>query len=191
MTDRPHMLTEEFEAIARMAARETEGTRLEFIDGVLRSKALSDGDHGTIVQWLTRICVEHRPELWFHPRRGLKVQEHRAGRAVPDAALAPSDAFAGDGEWSDPDPVLMAVEVNSWDSDTDHRNRREKARAYVQTGIPVYLLVDRTKCEVLVHSEPDGRRYENVRTVPYGKDVQLPDPVGITLHTEPLKDWVR
>lgn len=27
---------------------------------------MPDGDHGMIVQWLTRICMQHRPELW-HP----------------------------------------------------------------------------------------------------------------------------
>ncbi|MET3986018.1 hypothetical protein ABIC27_003896 [Streptomyces sp. PvR034] len=35
------------------------------------------------------------------------------------------------------------------------------------------------------------QRYESVRTLSFGKDVVLPDPVGITLPAEPLKDWVR
>ncbi|MCY0946768.1 Uma2 family endonuclease [Streptomyces antarcticus] len=191
MIDRPHMLTEEFEAVARIAARETEGTRLEFIDGVLRSKAVPDGDHGMIIQWLTRICMQHRPELWLHPGQGLKVEQYRAGRAIPDAVLAPAGAFAGQGEWVAPDPALMVVEVTSWDSDTDRRDRIEKPRAYAETGIPVYLLIDRDKCEISLHTEPEGGRYLNVRTVPYGMDVGLPEPVGITLRTEPLKDWVR
>lgn len=42
-----------------------------------------------------------------------------------------------------------------------------------------------------VHSQPDGVRYEQVVTVPYGKTVALPDPVGIELDTEPLKNWTR
>ncbi|MCX4771382.1 hypothetical protein OG322_18800 [Streptomyces sp. NBC_01260] len=42
-----------------------------------------------------------------------------------------------------------------------------------------------------VHSQPDGVRYETVVTVPFGKTVRLPDPVGIELDTEPLKNWVR
>ncbi|GAA3375366.1 hypothetical protein GCM10020367_42900 [Streptomyces sannanensis] len=33
--------------------------------------------------------------------------------------------------------------------------------------------------------ETEGLRLE------FGKEVTLPDPVGITLQTEPLKDWVR
>ncbi|MER5729738.1 Uma2 family endonuclease [Streptomyces sp. NPDC002138] len=191
MTGRPHMLTKEFEELALMARNRMEGLRLEFIDGKLRSKGLPDGDHGMIIQWLTRICMQHRPELWLHPGQGIKAEEYRAGRAIPDAVLASSGAFAGQGEWVDPDPVLMVVEVTSWDSDTDRRDRVEKPRAYAATGIPVYLLIDRDKCEISVHSEPDGQRYVTVRTLPFGKDVELPDPVSITLHTEPLKDWVR
>ncbi|GLV99612.1 Uma2 family endonuclease [Streptomyces lavendulae] len=190
-TDRPHMLTEDFEAVARIAARERVGTRLEFIDGVIRSKAMPDGDHQMIIQWLTRICMQYRPELWLHPGQGIKAQEYRAGRAIPDAAVAPSKAFVGQGDWVDPDPILMAVEVTSWDSDTRRRDHVEKPRAYAETRIPVYLLIDRAKCEVSVYSQPNGQRYESVHVVAYGKDVELPDPVGITLQTEVLKDWVR
>ncbi|WP_030849951.1 Uma2 family endonuclease [Streptomyces sp. NRRL F-4474] len=188
--DRPHMLIEEFEELAFTARNRMEGLQLEFIDGQLRSRALRDGSHGLVVQWLTRICMQHHPELWLHPGRGLRVQAGR-GRAIPSASLAHSDAFAGHGEWSDPDAVLMAVEVTSWNADTDRRHRQEKPRVYGESRIPVYLLVDRTECQVSVYSEPDGHRYETVRTVPFGKDVRLPDPVGITLPTDPLKDWVR
>lgn len=34
-------------------------------------------------------------------------------------------------------------------------------------------------------------RYETVQTLPFGKEVVLPEPVGISLDTEPLKNWVR
>lgn len=192
MTERPHMLTEDFEAVARIAAREREGTRLEFIDGVIRSKAMPDGDHNRIIQWLLKICMQARPDdLFLHPAQGIKAQEYRAGRAIPDAVLAHPDAFVGQGDWVDPDPILMAVEVTSWDSDTHRRDHVEKPRAYAETGVPVYLLIDRAKCEVSVYSQPNGRRYESIHIVPYGTDIALPDPVGITLQTEVLKDWVR
>ncbi|MDH6540654.1 Uma2 family endonuclease [Streptomyces sp. SPB4] len=191
MTHRPHMLTEDFEAVARIATREREGARLEFIDGVIRSKAMPDGDHGRIIQWLLRICMQSRPDLFLHPGQGIKAEAYRTGRAIPDAVLAHSDAFVGQGDWVDPDPILMAVEVTSWDSDTHRRDHVEKPRAYAETGIPVYLLIDRAKCEVSVYTQPNGQRYESVHVVAYGKEVELPDPVGITLQTETLKDWVR
>ncbi|MGW2020701.1 Uma2 family endonuclease [Streptomyces decoyicus] len=191
LADRPHIMeTEHFEEAARILARLEEGARLELIDGKVRSKAMPDGDRGRIIEWLTRLCIQSRPELWLYPDQGLKVQEYRSGRARPDGGLAPSGAFVGQGEWADPDPVLMIVEVTSYDSDTDQRDRVEKPRAYAETAIPLYLLIDRQACQVVVHSEPDGARYENVHTVQFGKTVHLPDPVGITLETEQLKDWV-
>ena len=154
------ILPEEFDEATRILARSIESIRLELIDGKIRSRVVPDGDHGRIIQWLTRICMQSRPELWLHPEQGLKVQEYRKGRARPDGALAPMDDFVGQGEWADPTPVLMAVEVTSYDADTDHRDRVEKPRAYAQTNIPVYLLIDRDSCEVTVYSEPDGGRYE-------------------------------
>ncbi|WP_275463011.1 Uma2 family endonuclease [Streptomyces noursei] len=191
LVDRPHStLTDYFEEAARIIDRAEEGARLELIDGKIWSKAVPDGDHGRIIQWLTRICMQHRPELWLDPNQGLKVQPYRGGRARPDGSLAPSDAFVGQGEWADPEAVLMVVEVTSHASDTEKRDRVEKPRAYAETGIPLYLLVDREACEVTLYSEPGGGRYEDVHTVPYGKPLHLPDPVGITLETEALKDWV-
>ncbi|WP_411120482.1 Uma2 family endonuclease [Streptomyces sp. x-19] len=189
--DRPHRtLTDYFEEAARIIDRSEEGARLEIIDGKIWSKAVPDGDRGRIIQWLTRICMQYRPELWLYPNQGLKVQPYRGGRARPDGSLVPSDAFVGQGEWADPEPVLMVVEVTSHDSDTEKRDRVEMPRAYAETGIPLYLLVDREACEVTLCSEPGGGRYEDVHTVPYGKPLHLPDPVGITLDTEALKDWV-
>ncbi|MFG2496910.1 Uma2 family endonuclease [Streptomyces sp. NPDC048441] len=191
LADRPQMQAIEFEEIARHAARTTEGARLEFINGHIGGKAVPDGDHGRIIQWLTRICMQHRPEWWLDPAQGLVIETYREGRARPDGSLAPADAFVGEGEWADPTPVLMVVEVTSYDSDTDRRDRVEKPRAYAETGIPVYLLIDRDTCELKVHSQPDGGRYEQVLTLPFGKEFTLPDPVGITLDTGDLKNWVR
>ncbi|MFD5965904.1 Uma2 family endonuclease [Streptomyces sp. NPDC060311] len=150
-----------------------------------------DGSRGRVIQWLTRTCLSQRPELWLDSRQGLGVGRHGEGRARPDGSLVPSHAFAGSGEWADPAPVLMVVEVTSYDSDTDRRDRVDKPRAYAETGIPVYLLIDRDTCEVKVHSRPDGGRYETVQTLSFGKEVALPEPVGICLDTEPLKNWVR
>ncbi|GHJ29402.1 Uma2 family endonuclease [Streptomyces sp. NPDC044780] len=188
--DRPQMLPEEFEEYARLAARVAEGVRWEFINGKIGVTPVPDGDHGRIIQWLARICIQAHPELWLHDQ-GLKVETYRNGHARPDGTLAHSDAFVGQGEWADADSVLMVVEVTSYDSDTDRRDRVEKPRAYAETGIPVYLLVDREAGEVTVFSEPDGVRYECTKTVPFGKPLTLPAPVGVTLDTEPLMGWVR
>lgn len=184
------MTTEEFEELARLAGRVSEGIRLEFIDGRLGAKALADGDHGRILQWLVRVFILARPELFLSIEQGLQVEAYRKGRARPDGVLADADAFVGQGEWADPAPVLMTVEVTSHDRDTEHRDRREKPIAYAATGIPVYLLVDRERAEITVFSQPVNDRYQRRVTVSIGDSVELPDPVGLTLDTEPIKAWV-
>ncbi|MEU6662469.1 Uma2 family endonuclease [Streptomyces sp. NPDC046821] len=184
------MSVEEFEEIA-LGAPET--VTLEFINGRIEVKQVADGDHNTIVQWLVRRCMQFRPDLDLYTGQGLKVGAYRQGRARPDGVLAPEAHFAGHGEWADPQGVLLAVEVTSYDSDTDNRDRREKPSAYGEAGIPVYLLVDRDSCTVTVHSNPDREAggYRDTHTAKFGETVLLPDPVGIELDTESLKNYVR
>ncbi|GAA2354060.1 MULTISPECIES: Uma2 family endonuclease [Streptomyces] len=191
MTERTsHMLVEEFEQIAS-AAPET--VRLELINGRIEEKCVPDGDHETIIMWLLRQCMQSRPELDLHTSQGLKAEEYRQGRVRPDGSLAPVAHFAGHGEWADPDGVLMTVEVTSYDYDTDLRDRVEKPAAYAAAGIPVYLLVDRDACAVIVHTNPDSKSgcYRDIHRAPFGEQVVIPEPVGITLDTEVLKAYVR
>lgn len=184
------MLAEEFEQIAS-ATPET--VTLEFLNGRIEEKHVPDGDHGEIVRWLLKRCMQYRPDLFLYvDERGLKVEEYRSGRARPDGVLAPEGYFAGRGEWSDPEGVLMAVEVTSYDGDTDRRDRQDKPAAYAAAGIPVYLLVDREAGTVVVHTNPDPERgcYLDLHRAPFGEEVTLPDPVGVTLDTEVLKNYV-
>ncbi|WP_067815273.1 Uma2 family endonuclease [Nocardia inohanensis] len=188
MADRPQMPVEDFEKLAQLAQQAGEGIRLEFINGKLGAKPVPDGDHAEIVQWLMRQFFQHRPDLSVYPGTELKVETYRGGRAIPDAVVAPQRSFAGQPLWKNPDPVLMVVEVTSFDSDTDRRDRVEKPRAYAATGIPVYLLIDRDPCEVLVYSRPVHEMYSSCVRLPFGDPVELPDPVGVVLDTESLKD---
>jgi len=121
------------------------------------------------------------------------VEAYREGRAKPDAVVVPEAHFAGHGEWADPAGVLMVVEVTSYDSDTDRRDRHEKPAAYGQSGIPLYLLIDRDSCIVTVHSNPDRQigGYRDVHTAKFGEKVLVPGPMGIELDTEILKNYVR
>ncbi|MEU4898530.1 Uma2 family endonuclease [Streptomyces sp. NPDC044780] len=190
MTERTHMLVEEFEEIASTVP---ETVTLEFINGRIEEKCVADGDHETIIMWLLRRCMQSRPEFDLHTSQGLKVGEYRKGRVRPDGSLAPVAHFAGQGEWAEPDGVLMTVEVTSYDRDTDRRDRQEKPAAYAAAGIPVYLLVDRDACAVIVHTNPDPKSscYLDIHRAPFGEQVVLPEPVGITLDTDTLKNYVR
>jgi Uma2 family endonuclease len=188
----PQMSVEEFERIAAFAAKETDdAVRLEFINGRIGVKKVADGDHNTIVTWLMRRCMQSRPDLDLYQGQGLRVEKYRDGRARPDAVLVPEAHFAGHGEWADPSGVLLVLEVTSYDSDTDQRDRKEKPVAYGAAGIPFYLLVDRDACAVKLYSDPDpGVGYGNCRTAPFGATLLLPEPLGIELDTEKLKQYV-
>ncbi|PHQ50760.1 hypothetical protein BLA24_18460 [Streptomyces cinnamoneus] len=181
--DRPLIRVEEFEELARQAP---ETVRLEFINGRIEVKPVPDGDHEEIVRWLQRLCMQHRPDLWLYGARHMKVEAYRKGRAIPDAALAPDGHFKGHGSWSDPDGVLMLVEVTSRDADTNQRDRVDKRDGYAAAGIPVYLLVDRDHHTVTVHWQPEAGEYRCLLTHPFGKPVDLPEPVGFTLETAEL-----
>lgn len=184
------MSVAEFETIAS-AAPET--VTLEFVGGRIEVKKGADGDRTTIVSWLARHCLRARPDLDLYHGRGLRVETDGQGRAKPDAVIAPEAHFAGHGEWAEPDGVLMVVEVTSYDSDTDRRDRHEKPAAYGQSGIPLYLLIDRDAGTVTVHSSPDRAvgGYRDVHTAKFGEKVLLPDPIGFALDTEILRNYVR
>jgi Uma2 family endonuclease len=184
-----HISVEDFEDLAHKAP---ETVTLEYRNGKLEVKPVPDQLHGAIVAWLARLCMQHRPELWLYQEQGLKVESYRKGRARADGALAPLDHFiTQDGEWADPDGVLMVVEVTSHDPDTDLRDRVEKRDGYAAADIPVYLLVDRAARRVVVYTDPEKGEYQNRSWYPYGATVKLPAPVGITLETEKLKDYTR
>jgi Uma2 family endonuclease len=189
LDERPYVSAEAFKEIARIDERDD--IRLEFINGRMWEKPGPDGDHDEIIMWLLERCLQQRVDLRLYPERGLRIPSCRGGHARPNGTLAPKGSFGGQGEWASADQVLMVVEVTPYDSDTDQRDRVHKPRAYAETGIPVYLLIDRDTCEVVIHSEPDGTRYESVRRLPFGKPAELPAPVDITLDTEPLKDWAN
>ncbi|MFC9856848.1 MULTISPECIES: Uma2 family endonuclease [unclassified Streptomyces] len=186
--DHAQMSVEEFEQLART---DPETVTLEFINGRLEVKPAPDGDHDEIIMWVAVQCMHHRPDLRLYRERGLRVEEYRNGRARPDGTLARARHFAGDGEWSSSDGVLMTVEFTSYDYDTDRRDRSEKRDGYAAADIPVHLLIDRDNDTLVVHSEPEKGRYRQQTTYGYGDTVTLPAPVDVTLDTEELKDYAR
>ena len=61
-----------------------------------------------------------------------------------------------------------------------------KARIYATAGIPEYWVLDVKRREVVVHREPSGSRYEDVRRVGAG-DVVSATTVALTV---PVADIV-
>ncbi|WP_116246986.1 Uma2 family endonuclease [Nocardiopsis sp. FIRDI 009] len=185
------MSLELFEQLAEIAYEDDERTVLEYLNGKVWAHKVTDGAHGSILMWLLRQFMAHRPDLDLNiASQGLEVDAYRNGRARPDGILAPIGHFEQAGEWADPDGVLAVVEVTSWDADTHARDRVEKPAAYAATGIGVYLLVDRDTNAVVVHSRPVNGRYMDRSEHPFGETVRIPG-LGIALDTDALKRFAR
>jgi len=181
------MPVEDFEELARQAP---ETVCLEFIQGRLTVKRGPDGNRSEMLAWLQRLWAGQERGPWLYPYRGLCTEADGMGRVRPDGVLAPSRHFVGHGEWSDPAGVLMVVEVTAGDPDTDWHTRVEKPGGYAAAGIPVHLLIDRDACSLIVFNQPEDGRYRHEEKLPFGATVKLPEPVNITLDTEPLKEFV-
>ncbi|MEU6553013.1 Uma2 family endonuclease [Streptomyces sp. NPDC046915] len=177
---------EDFEELERRAP---ETVWLEYANGKLEVKAPQDGTHSCIFMWLLRQCLHQRPDHALYGFSGIKTQAHRNGRARSDGAFARRGHFRGHGEWSDPEGILMALEITSRDHDTNQRARIDKPVGYAGTDIPVYLLVDRGNSTVTVYSEPKNGRYRQSSSYPWGATVEIPPPVSIVLDTEQLKKY--
>jgi Uma2 family endonuclease len=184
------LLVSQFETIAQIVEREAEGVHVEFIRGRMEVKPPPDGTHNGILNWLLLFFVPFMPKFFLHREQGLVVGTSRQGRARPDGVVASFTAFRDAGEWRSPDPVLMAVEVTSYEAEAARRDRVEKPVAYAESGIPIYLLIDRDEAEAVVYSVPEEGKYRDVHRCAIGRTLDLPDPIGLTLDTAPLLEWL-
>ncbi|MGR8008365.1 hypothetical protein [Streptomyces hypolithicus] len=132
ITDRPHLLPEEFDEATRILARTTEGVRLELIDGRLRSRVVPDGDHGRIIEWLTRICLQSQPELWLYPDQGFTTAGRAHGFSEHEHDGVDGVTFCGCVRWGVRD-VLGAI----WDAGCGVSSRGPRFTREMARGLPV------------------------------------------------------
>jgi hypothetical protein len=64
----------------------------------------------------------------------------------------------------------------------------DKASAYVQAGVPLYLVIDpcATPAALALHCDPHGDAYRSRAQADAGKALVLPDPFGIELDVKDL-----
>lgn len=158
-----------------------EGFKAELIEGTIVVSPPPDGEHEVVVSRLSwQIGSARRKEMDFCANKGLIVP---TGRFIPDGTVTTRGAMSGRGSWAKPQGVLMAVEVTSGRPDID---RIDKRRGYAAAEIPLYLLIDREKDQVVLHSDPRRGDYATTTAVPIGDPLDLPEPFGFTLDTAEL-----
>ena len=163
-----------------------EGSKVEIIDGKIVVTPPPAAPHNRIAVKVQRSLYTVLPEDWdvyqtlgvAHPSRGRLY--------IPDLVVIP-DAVVGQLEGSDPAPLTAAelvVEVTS--PCNASYDRINKAAAYAQAEVPLYLLIDRfapAGPTVTLYGEPKDEVYQELQRVKFGEDVRLPAPFGLTLDT--------
>ncbi|WP_239134785.1 Uma2 family endonuclease [Streptomyces sp. SID12488] len=178
------------QAFELFSAAAPEGWRVELVEGEICLSPPGNGAHAEIVSELAGQVIDRRgdPSLRAYTGVGLKVPTvpgipgvPGADYVLPDLTVAPRSSFANEDVWQYPSDVLLAAEVTS--AGTAERDRGKKLCGYARAGIPVYLLIDGEKGEVVVHFEPSDGAYGCSVRYKWGLAVPLPAPLGFELDT--------
>jgi Uma2 family endonuclease len=171
------------------ASLDIPGHRIELLDGQVTVSPTASRPHSRMVQGLQEAlweCIqEHGWEV--HANLTLHVAATRE-RLVPDLWICPPDAPQFDENEVYGHGALLVAEVVSPAS--RHRDLAEKARAYAQAGVPLYLVIDpcTAPAALTLHSDPRGDAYRTRTQADAGKALAIPDPFGIELDVKSLLD---
>ncbi|MER5440583.1 Uma2 family endonuclease [Streptomyces sp. NPDC002790] len=163
-----------------------EGFRAELIQGEIVVTPPPDGDHEDYINLILKQVIRRsRTDMDFSGNKGLKLPsggDCPRNHLIPDGTFAPTERrlFRGADSWMPCEGVAMAVEVTS---SKPQQDREAKRRCYAQGAIPLYLLIDRDKSSVTLHSDPSKGDYRQSCTLPFGKALALPEPFAFDLET--------
>jgi Uma2 family endonuclease len=163
------------------------GHRVELIDGEIVVSPSASRRHSSAVDELIDMLIDiKRARGWrFHTNLTVHIAATRE-RLIPDLMVAPRDAPGfGDNELL-AYGVLLVAEVVSPHSQS--RDRIAKPRAYAQSRVPLYLLIDQLDepASVTVFSDPGESSYRSHCAAAGGQPLRLPEPFGIALDTRRL-----
>ncbi|MFE5740919.1 Uma2 family endonuclease [Streptomyces celluloflavus] len=163
-----------------------EGSKVEIIDGIIVVTPPPAAPHNRIAEKVQRRLYSVLPENWGIYQT-LGVAHPSYGRLyIPDLVVIP-DAVLAQMEGGDPVPLTAAeltVEITS-PSNASY-DRLNKAAAYAQAGVPLYLLIDRfapAGPTVTLYGEPEDNVYQELQKVKFGEEVHLPEPFDLTIDT--------
>ncbi len=144
--------------------------RYELIDGELYSKMGQGWPHRFAVDALLLAFRSLEPEA-FHlsAQTDLRID---ASYPQPDFHVLPGSLY-GRNKLPDASETLLVVEVSDSSLGFD---KRKKTPLYASAGVPVYWIVDLTRNQVLVHTEPAGDAYFCVEIFEIGDTLPVPFP---------------
>lgn len=160
--------------------------RAEIFEGAIKMTLPPAMPHGEIDAYVNRALVRALGDEWLVCHEIGHSIPHIRRLYVPDiAVLAAADV--AEHRTSSQLPAELARLVVEIVSPSNARiDRVEKLWGYGQAGVPLYLLVDRFDVDgpsVTLYSDPADGHFREIRKVPFGKPVELPEPIGLTLET--------
>ncbi len=141
------------------------GFHAELIEGEIIVTPPPTGNHERVVSAvLRRIMAGSVTAMDFSGNKGLRVESGAPGarnHVIPDGTFAPADLdlFRDAESWMPCSGVALVVEVTSQRAEVD---REAKRVAYARSGIPLYLLVDRTQEKVTLFGLPEKGDYTEI-----------------------------
>lgn len=160
------------------------GCKVEIIDGLITVIPLSAHTHHGIAERVQRRLYEVIPEDWGVYQRLSMAVPSRLSLYMPDIAVVPERALAGDTCFVPADAAELVVEMTS--RTTAVNDRTHKLAGCAAAGVPLYLLIDGLAPGgpmITLYGEPTDGVYRILRAVRFGEPVKLPEPFGLTIDT--------
>jgi Uma2 family endonuclease len=164
-SERPIRLLRRSEYDALVSSGSFENERLELLYGQLVTMGPQGTAHAFSVQRLSKLLT-----LALGQRADVRIQLPVA--ASDDSEPEPDVAVVDVGDYLDdhPSDCHLVIEV----ADSSRKTDLElKARLYAEMGVPDYWVVDLARRELVVHRDPAGDRYREVRTFAAGTSVEV------------------
>ncbi|MFI5745526.1 Uma2 family endonuclease [Streptomyces sp. NPDC051644] len=160
---------------------ELPGHRVEIIKESIIVTPPADGAHALSLTWLIEAfhsAGARQAGVRYLQAIGLWLSSGPDDYAIPDFVVVDADFRDAHVQRNCYAPnvfrLVLEVTPSNWSDDTV-----AKVECYAETGIPVYVVVDRKHDHVLVYTDPGADDYRTCSTYKRGSEVPLPASVGV------------
>ncbi|MBB4929412.1 Uma2 family endonuclease [Lipingzhangella halophila] len=170
-------------------APDPKGFRVEIIRGKVVMSPTPSFKHGGIVrrieqQLLAQLDEGRIAQQMYSIASPIDADDY----CSPDLVVVPAEVEDEDGWLLDADAVDLTVEVAS--PGNASCDLTDKLGEYAAWQIPVYLLADPRKGDILVHSDPLDGKYRTTHEARFGDVVDLPAPLqGLRVDTSGFRRY--
>lgn len=183
--ERPRSSVGHLLQVADTLAGTLPGHRVEILGGQLVVTPPVDGAHGEALTDAMSVLMAaglHGSDARLIQAIGVWLPEGD-DYAIPDLAVVDADYRDHHVRFNCYDPAVFRL---VWEVTSSNRvdDLHKKPHAYASAGVPVYLVVDRQRCLVLLYTDPRQGRYGTRTEHRPGEICHLPASVGAPVSVE-------